>query len=83
MREELTALEPKNAALKKEDASWLNGSLLNSDDDFDAAEFERQYSVVKQAQETANDTERANTPKRVAPKTRRFAPRKRQSSPAA
>ena len=81
--QELTALESKNAALKKEDASWLNASLINSDDDFDAAEFERQYQVVKQAQETANDTERANTPKRAAPKTRRVAPRTRQSSTAA
>jgi hypothetical protein len=81
--QELTALESKNAALKKEDASWLNASLVNSDEDFDAAEFERQYQVVKQAQETANDTERANTPKRAAPKTRRVAPRTRQSSAAA
>ena len=82
--QELTALEVKNAALKTEDASWLNASLINSDDDdFDAAEFERQYQVVKQAQETANDAERANTPKRAAPKTRRVAPRTRQSSAAA
>ena len=76
--QELTALEAKNAALKTEDASWLNASLINSDDDdFDAAEFERQYQVVKQVQETAKET------KRTAPKAKRVAPRTGQSSPAA
>jgi hypothetical protein len=75
--QQLIALESKNAALKREDAAWLNASLINSgDDDFDAAEFERQYQVAKQAQETAKET------KRTAPKARRVAPRTRQSSPA-
>ena len=44
----LTALESKNAALKKEDAAWLNASLLNGDDEFDALEFVRQFQAVKQ-----------------------------------
>ena len=44
----LTALESKNAALKKEDAAWLNASLLNGDDEFEALEFERQFQAVKQ-----------------------------------
>jgi len=46
--EELTALESKNAALKCEDTAWLNASLLNTDDGFDAAEFERQFQAVNQ-----------------------------------
>ena len=46
--QELTALEFKNAALKKEDAAGLNACLLNNDDEFDALEFVRQFQAVKQ-----------------------------------
>jgi len=45
--QQLTALEAKNSALQKEDASWLGANLLSCDDDFDAVEFERQYQAVK------------------------------------
>ena len=45
--QQLTALEAKNSALQKEDASWLSANLLGVDDDFDAVAFERQYQAVK------------------------------------
>jgi len=46
--QELTALESKNVAPKCEDAAWLNASLLNSDVEFDALEFVRQFQAAKQ-----------------------------------
>jgi hypothetical protein len=51
--QELTALVSKNAALKREDAAWLNASLLNTDDRFDAAAFERQFQAVNQVGTTS------------------------------
>jgi hypothetical protein len=81
--QELTALESKNTALHKEDASWLNASLLKGDDDFDATEFEHQYQAAKQAREIANNTTQSGMTKRTAPKATRTAPRTRKSLQAA
>ena len=69
----LTQLEAKDGALHKEDAAWLNASLLESDDDFDAAEFERQYQVAAQEREAQKQT----TMKRAAHKA--SVPRARKS----
>jgi hypothetical protein len=73
----LTQLEAKDSALHKEDAAWLNASLLTSDDDFDAAEFERQYRVAAQKREAQKQT----TTKRTTHKPP--APRARKSLQAA
>ena len=77
--QELTALESKNSALQKEDAAWLNASLLDSDDDFDAAAFERQYQAVKQERDSAQQTARPSTAKSASPKSKRAGPRSQPS----
>lgn len=77
----LTKLEAKDSALHKEDAAWLNASLLASDDDFDAKEFERQYLVAKQEREAANKTTKPSAFKRTTHKA--SAPRARKSLQAA
>jgi hypothetical protein len=81
--QELTALETKSKALDKEDAAWLNASLSDSDDDFDAAEFERQYQAAKLVRESANQAPRRSTAKGASPKPRRAGPRSRPSLPSA
>ena len=81
--QKLTALESKNSVLHKEDASWLNASLSDSDDDFDAAEFERQYQAVKNERESASKAPRPSAAKDSSPKARRAGPRSRPSLPSA
>jgi hypothetical protein len=77
----LTKLEAKDSALHKEDAAWLNASLISSDDDFDAQEFERQYQIAKQEREAANKTTEPSAFKRTANKA--SATRARKSLQAA
>jgi hypothetical protein len=77
----LTKLEAKDGALRIEDAAWLNASLLASDDDFDAKEFERQYQVTKLEREATNKATKPSAFKRTTHKA--AAPRARKSLQAA
>ncbi len=77
----LTKLEAKDGALRIEDAAWLKASLLASDDDFDAKEFERQYQVAKLERETSSKTAKSSAFKRTTHKA--SAPRARKSLQAA
>jgi hypothetical protein len=45
----LTQLESKDSTLQNEDAIWLDAPLLDNDDAFDAALFERQYQAASKA----------------------------------
>ncbi len=64
----LTELEARDDKLREEDSAWMNSTLLDSNGDFEAAEFERQFRVVQKEREAATRAVKATVNNRAARK---------------